>query len=132
MTRLLVTTLITVLLSMLFLIANINYRQKAQFSEGAQGEKSGNFMVALTGYESAIRMYLPFSSRVELSAQRIWKLGETAEFQGDTERALIAYRSLRSAFYAVRWLRQPGDTWISRCDKKIATLAPQRKGTSHE
>jgi hypothetical protein len=132
MIRPLITTLIAVLLSMLFLIANINYRQKVQFSEGIEGDKAGNFMVALTGYESAIRMYLPFSSRVELSAQRIWKMGESAEFHGDTERALIAYRSLRSAFYAVRWLRQPGETWINRCDKKIAALVPLRKGTSHE
>jgi hypothetical protein len=84
----------------------------------------------LTGYESAIRMYLPFSSRVELSAQRIWDLAETAERTGDTERALDAYRSLRSAFYGVRWLRQPGQLWISRCDVKIAALVPLRKGTN--
>lgn len=128
MTRPLVTLLITVLSGLTLLWTNVNHRQKIQYLEGVQGEKTGNFMMALTGYESAIRMYHPFSSRVELSAQRIWNLAEIAERKGDNDRALAAYRSLRSAFYAVRWLRQPGQDWINRCDKKIAVLAVLRKG----
>ncbi len=128
MIRLLGTILISLLASSILLVANINYRQKVQFLAGAEGEKNGNFIVALTSYESAIRMYLPFSSRVELSAQRIWNLAEIAERKGDTERALAACRSLRSAFYAVRWVTQPGQNWISRCNTKIAVLAALRKG----
>jgi hypothetical protein len=122
------TTLVALLLSLILLAININHRQKTQYLEGLEGQKKGDFMSALTGYESAIRMYLPFSARVEQSAQRIWILAETAERKGDTERALAGYRSLRSAWYAVRWLRQPGQEWISRCDTKIAVLAPLRKG----
>lgn len=128
MTRTLTTILCAILISLVMLIANVNYRQKIQFREGEAGYRSGNFMVALTGYESAIRMYLPFSNRVQLSAQRIWALGETAERRGDIDQALAAYRSLRSAFYGTRWLRQPGADWISRCDQKIAALVPLRKG----
>ena len=128
MARPLITILITLLLSLLLLVVNVNQRQKTQYLEGVKGEKTGNFMVALTGYESAIRMYLPFSSRVETSAARIWTLGEAAERRGDIDQALAAYRSLRSAFYGTRWLRQPGADWISRCDKKIAELVPLRKG----
>jgi hypothetical protein len=130
MTRLLSTGLTTLLLALILLTALVNWRQKIQFQEGEIGNRDGNFIVALTGYESAIRMYLPFSSRVELAAQRIWDLAEAAERKGDTERALAAYRSLRSAFYGVRWLRQPGQLWISRCDVKIAALVPLRKGTN--
>ena len=128
MARPLITILIALLLSLLLLVVNVNQRQKTQYLEGVKGEKTGNFMVALTGYESAIRMYLPFSSRVETAAARIWALGETAEQRGDLDQALAAYRSLRSAFYGTRWLRQPGTDWISRCDKKIAALVPLRKG----
>lgn len=132
MTRPLITALIAILSGLILLCANINHRQKIQYLEGVQGEKTGSFMMALSGYESAIRMYLPFSSRVELSALRIWNLAEQAERKGDTERSLAAYRSLRSAFYAVRWLRQPGQDWISRCDTKIAVLAALRKGQTNE
>lgn len=128
MARPLITILVTLLLSLLLLVVNVNQRQKTQYLEGVKGEKTGNFMVALTGYESAIRMHLPFSSRVEASAERIWALAEAAEQRGDLDQALVAYRSLRSAFYGTRWLRQPGADWISRCDKKIAALVPLRKG----
>lgn len=127
MPRTLLTILIAILSSVLILVLNVNHRQKMQYLEGMEGDKAGNFVVALTGYESAIRMYLPFSDRIETSAARIWQLGETAEHKGDNERALAAYRSLRSAFYGVRWLRQPGQEWIRRCDEKIQKLAPLRK-----
>jgi len=128
MPRPVLTTLIALLSGMIILTVNIHHRQKNQYLEGLQGEKAGNFMVALTGFESAIRMYLPFSSRVELSAQRIWSLAEAAERKGATDQALATYRSLRSAFYSVRWLRQPGADWIRRCDTKIAVLSALRKG----
>jgi hypothetical protein len=129
MRRTVVTTLLMILLASCLLWANVWQRQQAQYREGRAGEQRGDFMVALTGYESAIRMYLPFSATVERSAQRIWALGEAAEQRRASEQALIAYRSLRSAFYATRWLAQPGQDWINRCDTKIATLAPLRKGT---
>ena len=128
MARPLITILIALLLSLVMLTINVNYRQKTQYLEGVKGENTGDFMVALTGYESAIRMYLPFSSRIEASATRIWALGEAAERRGDIDQALAAYRSLRSAFYGTRWLQQPGADWISRCDTKIAALVPIRKG----
>ncbi len=127
MARTLTTILAALLLSLAMLTVNVHQRQKTQYLEGVRGEKAGDFMVALTGYESAIRMYLPFSSRVEASATRIWALGEAAERRGDIDQALAAYRSLRSAFYGTRWLQQPGADWISRCDKKIAALVLLRK-----
>lgn len=125
------TIVITLLLSLCLLVATVWWRQQVQFEEGEAGFRTGDFMVALTGYESAIRMYLPFSERVEEAAEQIWLLAETAERAGDVDRALAGYRSLRSAFYGVRWLRQPGQNWIDCCDKKIAVLAPLRKG-QHE
>lgn len=128
MQRTLTTILIGTLLAICLLWGTIWQRQQTQYREGETGQQRGDFMVALTGYESAIRMYLPFSPTVQRSAERIWTLAEEAEQRHDTERALIAYRSLRSAFYATRWLRQPGEDWISRCDAKIAALTPLRKG----
>jgi tetratricopeptide (TPR) repeat protein len=128
MPRTLTTILIGLPLALGLLWANVWQRQQTLYREGQAGEQRGDFMVALTGYESAIRMYLPLSATVEHSAQRIWALGEAAEQRRDTERALASYRSLRSAFYATRWLRQPGEDWISRCDAKIAALVPLRKG----
>ncbi len=127
MLRIISTILVTLILSLTLLTANVWWRQKTQFEEGEAGLRKGDFMVALTGYESAIRMYLPFTCRVEQSAQQIWKLAGGAEQRGDTDLALTGYRSLRSAFYGVRWLRQPGQDWIDRCDRKIAQLVALQK-----
>lgn len=126
MQRTLVTILIGLILSLGLIGGNVWHRQQIQYRQGIAGEQRGDFIVALTGYESAIRMYLPWSPTVERSAQRIWELGQAAEKHNNPEQALIAYRSLRSAFYAVRWLRQPGVAWIDRCDNRIAVLIPQR------
>lgn len=128
MRRTIMIILLAGLFSVLLICATVWQRQQTQYAEGLDGDRRGDFMVALTGYESAIRMYLPFSPTVERSAERIWALGQAAEQRQEIEQALIAYRSLRSAFYGTRWLLQPGATWINRCDRKIALLAPLRKG----
>ena len=73
-------------------------------------------------------MYTPASPLVERSAQRLWDLGETAQQRGDVARALIAYRSLRSSFYAVSGLYAPGKEWIRRCDARIAVLVRMQQG----
>jgi hypothetical protein len=79
-------------------------------------------MLAIAGFEAAIHMYTPGSSTVQLAAERLWAMGEGFEKAGDTTRALLAYRSLRSSFYAVHGLTTPGQDWIARCDKKITLL----------
>lgn len=128
MPRTIATILIGLCLALCLLSADVWQRQQSQYRQAVAGEQRNDFMVALTGYESAIRLYLPFSATAERSAQRIWALAEAAEQRRDIEQALVAYRSLRSAFYATRWLRQPGQDWINRCDAKLAALVPLRKG----
>jgi tetratricopeptide (TPR) repeat protein len=103
-------------------------RQRTQFQRGEAALAAGNYIAAIAGYESAIHMYTPGSSTVERSAEQLWALGEAFERKGDSTRALVAYRSLRSSFYAVRGLNTPGKEWIARCDDKIAALV---KAQSH-
>lgn len=99
------------------------HRQRAQFARGEQALTRGDYIAAIAGYESAMHMYTPGSSLVQRSAGKLWEIGGDFERAGDKERALIAYRSLRSSFYAVRGFSVPGKEWISRCDGKIARLA---------
>jgi hypothetical protein len=130
MPRLLLNIAVTAVIALIILTGNVWWRQQTQYKLGEKAEKNGSFMEALTGYEYSIRMYLPLSPTVEKSAAKIWGLAESAEKRGDTEKALLAYRSLRSAFYSTRWLAQPGQEWIDRCDQKIALLVPLRKGNT--
>ena len=112
---------------LLLFLAGTWWRLHDQFALGEAAFGRGDFTGAVAGYESAVHMYIPFNPTVEKSARRLWAIGETTERQGDITRALIAYRALRSSFYADRWLVTPGTDWIARCDKKIAALVPLQK-----
>ena len=101
---------------------NTYWRQRTQFQKGEAALAGKDFISAIAGYESAIHMYTPGSKLVERSAERIWKIGEGFERAGDAERALIAYRSIRSSFYAVRGFSAPGAEWIARCDANIDAI----------
>lgn len=101
---------------------NTWWRQRTQFHRGEAALAARDYTAAISGYEAAIHMYTPGSPLVESSARRLWTMGEEFERVGDLDRALIAYRSLRSSFYAVRWLVQPGWEWIAGCDRKIAEI----------
>jgi hypothetical protein len=117
-----------VILGALLVWGNALYRQHVQFDKGERALAARNFNGAVAGYESAIHMYTPGSSLVGLSAQRLWELGQQAEKSGDAPRALIAYRALRSSFYAVAGLYAPGQQWIERCDQRIAVLVKGQTG----
>jgi hypothetical protein len=98
-------------------------RQRALFFKAEAAFARSDVIPAIDGYAASIHMYTPFSSLVQKSAARIWAIGENLEKTGDRERALIAYRALRSSFYAAKGLHTPGQEWIARCDEKIASLA---------
>lgn len=114
-------------IALLMIAGNTGYRQWSQFEKGERALAAGDAIAAIAGYESAIHMYIPGSPLVGRSAERLWHIGEAFERQGDLERALIAYRSLRSSFYSAKWIAQPGMEWIKRCDVKIAPLSLQLK-----
>lgn len=115
------------LICLLLFFAGTWWRMQSQFALGEAAQRHSDFTGAVAGYESAIHMYIPFNGTIEKSAQQLWNIGETNERLGDINRALIAYRALRSSFYADRWLVTPGMDWIARCDKKIAALVPLQK-----
>ena len=116
--------IVIILVSLLMFFASTWWRMSSQFSLGEAALRNGDFIGAVAGYESALHMYIPFHPTIEKAAERLWQIGETNEHLGDVNRALIAYRSLRSSFYADHWLVTPGTTWIEKCDKKIAALIP--------
>jgi len=123
-----VNVAVIALISVALIWGNTLYRQHAQFQKGAKAWAAGDFTAAVAGYEAAIHMYTPGSSTVEQSAENLWKIGQTAELNRDVQRALIAYRALRSSFYAVAGVYSPGEEWIERCDGRIAALVPLQQG----
>lgn len=119
----LVNSAVIAILSIFLFAAATQYRQWEQYNKGQKNLAQGNYIQAIAGFESAIHMYTPFSPLVERSAVKLWTIGEYLEAHGDTEKALIAYRALRSSFYSTHGLIRPGQNWISDCDAKIRSLA---------
>lgn len=126
-TSILAHAVIITLACLLIFFAGTWWRLHEQFKQGETSFNRGDFTAAVAGYESAIHMYIPYHPLIEKSSKRLWNLAESNERLGDINRALIAYRALRSSFYAARWLVTPGADWIARCDKKIAALVPLQK-----
>jgi hypothetical protein len=122
-----VNGLVIAVVAIVLVWGNTWQRQRTQFQRGEAALAAGNYIAAIAGYESAIHMYTPGSSTVERSAEKLWALAEAFERGGDPTRALVAYRYLRSSFYAVRGLTTPGREWIARCDDKIALLVRLQK-----
>lgn len=116
--------IVVVVIALLMFLAGTWWRMSTQFNIGEAAFSSGDFPGAVAGYESALHMYIPFHPTINNAAERLWQIGESNELLGDSGRALIAYRSLRSSFYAAHWLVTPGRDWIEKCDKKIAMLTP--------
>lgn len=113
-----------IVISLLLFSGTTWWRMHAQFTLGEEALGRGDFAGAVAGYESAIHMFIPFNPTIEKAARQLWGIAEANERLGDVNRALIAYRALRSAFYGVTWLKTPGTDWIIRCDRKIAALVP--------
>jgi hypothetical protein len=108
--------------SLVIIWGNTQYRQWDQYRRGEDAMAKGDVIAAISGYEAAIHMYTPLSPLVSRSSGRLWQLAQSLEQKGDYPRALVAYRSLRSSYYAVRSLYSPGLDWISRCDSRIEAL----------
>ncbi|HIJ95390.1 MAG TPA: hypothetical protein HPP94_06580 [Desulfuromonadales bacterium] len=126
-THILLNGSVIALFCLLLLLASTWWRMTSQFELGEAALRRGDFPAAVAGFESAVHMYIPFHPVIEKAAGRLWHLGETNEQLGDVNRALIAYRALRSSFYADHWLITPGRDWIERCNKKIAALIPLQR-----
>lgn len=121
--NILVNAVFIAVLAIFLFAAATQFRQWSQFKRGEKALVAGDQINAIAGFESAIHMYTPFSPLVERSAARLWIIGRDLETRGDYEKALIAYRALRSSFYSTHGLTKPGMNWIAVCDEKIRLLA---------
>jgi hypothetical protein len=119
-----VNVAVIAVLAVLLFAGATQYRQWAQFSRGEKALAAGDHINAIAGFESAIHMYTPFSPLVERAAARLWIIGRDMEARGQRDKALIAFRALRSAFYSTHGLFRPGMQWIAICDEKLRLLTP--------
>lgn len=73
---------------------------------------------AIAAWESAARWYLPFAPHVDAAYARL-----TALAKAEPAHALAAWRAVRRAATATRWLRQPHADDLAAANAAIATLS---------
>lgn len=83
---------------------------------------AGDVTEAITAYDRSLHWYLPGSPTVKTAAGALIEIARKAEYDGDVETALRAWRVLRSGFYGSRWLVTPGRGVIDEADRNIARL----------
>src|SRR6266446_2396846 len=111
----------------ILLLLKIVYSARQEFVYGEQAFTRGEYAVAITHYERAIKWYTPFSKTVQLAVERLWQLGTEAEARGNSPLALEAYQSLRSSLYAVQSFYIPYQSWIPKSEERIAPLLAKTK-----
>lgn len=123
------TVIVTALVAFGLFWGETYRRQSREFAAGEAAFKlnEAGFRQAITAYESALHMYTPWSSKIETASRRMREIGKFYEDKGDVDMALIAYRSLRSSFYATRSFYTPYPDVIAECDTKIAGLVELQK-----
>ncbi|RLB96254.1 MAG: hypothetical protein DRH43_02510 [Deltaproteobacteria bacterium] len=103
------------------------YGSRQAYLEGEKYFTNGNYIQAITFFDRSIHWYTPYSPYVYRSAERLWEICTRAEKQGDIRVALIAARTIKQGFYAARSFYGPGKDWITRSDRKIASLMAKER-----
>jgi hypothetical protein len=106
------------------------YSARQEFVYGEQATTRGEYEVAITHYERAIKWYTPFSTTVQMAVERLWQLGTEAETRGEWHLALEAYQALRASLYAVQSVYVPYQSWIPKTEARIAPLLAKIKDDS--
>jgi hypothetical protein len=98
------------------------YGAMESYKKGEILLKKGETVRAITFFDRALHWYAPLNPYVEKAALKLWAIGENAEKTGDKRLALIAYDSIRNAFYGDTHFVTPGKNWIRKVDSKLASL----------
>src|SRR6266851_2122540 len=109
------------------LSAETAYNARQGFALGEDSYTHGEYKVAITHYERAIKWYTPWSPVVQRAVARLWQLGTEAEARGEVSLALEAYHTLRSSLYAVQSFYVPYQSWIAKSEERIAPLLAKTK-----
>jgi hypothetical protein len=109
-------------LVLLVLVLRVVGSARQELSEADAALAQANVDSAIVHYRRAARWYAPCSPYHVRALERLARLGRDAEVQGDSERALHAYRSLRGAIMATRSFYVPEPARLAAANRRIATL----------
>jgi hypothetical protein len=114
---------VVAVLLILVLWGRVFYGSMQDYETGETLLKEKQTIRAITYFDRSLHWYAPLNPYVESSAKRLWEIGERAEQEKDPRLAVIAYESIRNAFYGSRHVFRPGKDWVRRTEGKIRVLS---------
>lgn len=117
---------IVVLLLLAALAFRVVISARAELAEADRLLASSDVDASILHYRRAARWYAPGSPYHVTALSRLAQLGAQAELRGETERALTAYRAMRSAIMAARSFYIPESARLHAANRKIAALMAQQ------
>ena len=93
-----------------------------ELRRGERLERSGDLDGAIIAYRRAARQYSPGNPYCTQALDRLAHVAESAHEAGETERALVAWRSVRGAILASRSLYVPHGGRLRRAEAAIVEL----------
>ena len=103
----------------------IESREELQAAQSA--EAAGELVTALEHYQYAARWYSPFASAPGDALDALQRIGEDARDRGLSDLSLKAFRRLRGAILATRWLVRPGVDRLDTVNRNIAELMAEEQ-----
>lgn len=102
------------------LVARVLLESRAALREGQDHIARGDIDRGVTSLRRAAHLYLPGSPYVSDAYDALESIARQSETRGQGERALLAWRAVRSSALATRWITVPYADRLARANRHIA------------
>lgn len=116
---LLLVVILVMIMSRVYLGSAVEYRR------AVESERQDKIDLAIAHYGRSIKWYVPMSPWGKRSLAALWDIGQRHWADGDTETAIFAINTLRSAIYSARGPFTPFKGWINRADAWLVSHVPE-------
>jgi hypothetical protein len=116
---LLLVVILVMIMSRVYLGSAVEYRR------AVESERQDKIDLAIAHYGRSIKWYVPMSPWGKRSLAALWDIGQRYWADGDTETAIFAMNTLRSAVYSARGPFTPFKGWIKRADDWLVSHVPE-------
>ncbi len=121
----LTTFLLLLVVVLLMIMSRVYLGSAVEYRRAVVAERHGKVDLAIAHYGRSIKWYAPMSPWGKQSLTALWDIGEKYWAGGDTETAVFAVTTLRSAIYSARGPFTPFKGWINRADSWLASHVPE-------
>lgn len=104
------------------LLVRVVVASQHELEQAAELQREGDVDAAIVHLRRAARWYAPGNPYVTDALEALATVARQAERQGDRERALFAWRSVRAAILSTRSFYVPHAERLARADTRIAEL----------